>query len=246
MGSGGGLGTQKQEIAYRKLYWAKATYESTLRTTLEASAKYNKTAVKMEVLIGELASIKVESIGLGQVKSVLERGVRCLGEMCNQWAILDIFFKSINALVCTATSSLASLDERSASVMDRRQQVISSFETRLVFETAGAAGSQALIVHTVARLYKEISGQFILPPLNTINLLTRFQASQHRAIEAEMSDLRSKCTESQRAIAETVQSAYEAYERQLRESIEAMSVKLERMRLRMAHDMPVTTPPSEG
>ena len=200
---GGVVKTQLENAKYK----AKLSCEN-LRKAQQSydrlSKDFNEKSKRLAKVLGDVAKINLEKFDFEDILESLSRGLQELGNLRQSWGKLVHFFQTIsNILSCCLDVNLKSFI--GLSEIKKKHAIqgysLSHLKRDMLYNQVTRVSQIAYFVSHVAETYGEVSKQNIMPAMNDISAILKFNPGTHKmAIQHMMESLKSDCEKAQAEI----------------------------------------------
>ena len=199
-------GVVKTQLANAKLK-AKLSCEN-LRKAQQSydklSKDFSEKSERLAKVLGDVAKINLEKFDFEEILEALGRGLQELCHLRQSWGKLVHFFQTIsNILSCSLDVSLNNFIGLSESTKKHAIQgySVSHLKRDMLYEQVISVSQIAYFVSHIADTYGEVSKQNIMPAMNDISAILKFNPDTHKmAIKHMMESLKSDCEKAQEEI----------------------------------------------
>ncbi|XP_046370309.2 uncharacterized protein LOC124144794 [Haliotis rufescens] len=156
------------------------------------SKSLQETNAHVTSVIEELAHINLDKVNFDEIKQLLQRGIKALGQVRTQWGKLVRFFTTIsNIIKCSMDENVKNFvqgAERGAEF--RLEYTMSDMMRDMIYVQASEANKLSYMVNNLAEMYVEVSEKHLMDQVASLGeLLALGGENDTRAVTRKMSQL---------------------------------------------------------
>ncbi|XP_013791764.1 uncharacterized protein LOC106475632 [Limulus polyphemus] len=217
-------GKYKLEHASQHLQNVKESQSSSYDKLVEANKKLTK-------VLSDMAKLDIQEINFEQIRKMLIKGMKALGEVRHQWGKMVRFFQMMsNIIECSLSSSLNNFVEyvKKGEVCGIEGYNISDLVKDMIYQEAFEAAKIAYMVNSISGVYVEVSSKYIMDRVSSLGTLLGLDPETDKAlIIQERQKLHNGCKDAQRQIESLVLMEKDEFNHRINKRISQLKQNLD-------------------
>ncbi|XP_067662227.1 uncharacterized protein [Haliotis asinina] len=157
------------------------------------STSLQETNAHVTSVIEELAHINLDKVNFDEIKKLLERGIKALGQVRTQWGKLVRFFTTISNIIkcCMAENVTNFVQEAERGAEFRLEYTMSDMMRDTIYIKASEANKLSYMVNNLAEMYVEVSEKHLMDQVASLGELLALGAENDKsAVGRKMTQLK--------------------------------------------------------
>ena len=201
------------------------------------SKDFSEKNERLSKVLGDVAKINLEKFDFEEILETLGRGLEELGNLRQSWGKIVHFFQTIsNILSCSLNVSLNDFIGLSESTKKHALQGynLSHLKRDMLYHQVICVSQIAYFVSHIAETYGEVSNQNIMPAMNGIPALLKFNPeTQKTAIKHMMEVLKSDCERAQAEIGLLVNKKGSEFEASVKIRVSNIKTQMQQLAIQL-------------
>ncbi|XP_057292484.1 uncharacterized protein LOC130621183 [Hydractinia symbiolongicarpus] len=220
----GSITQQRVKNAHFKVEAATERFEQVERQFEKASEDMRKNNEALTKALTEMAAFEAEKATHADIIDMLQKGIKKLGLLQEQWAQLSLFFEHIATLIKTSLGSqLNTFIKYSGSA--RQQQLdtgvkMSNVMRDNIYQTVFEAVKYSSLVNHLATGYFQVSDKYLMGSISKLGKLLALEDEREK--KREQIALTQDCEETQKAIKKLISDHNKEFKRKINNRMNAI------------------------
>ncbi|XP_071096644.1 uncharacterized protein [Haliotis cracherodii] len=228
-GQSGSASSRQSAQARFMVEQASSTLETVRNDFKEKSQKLEKVSGDIAAVITELGRIQLDKVNFDQIKALLQRGIKAIGEVRTQWGKLVRFFQTIsNIIKCSMNENVKNFLQSSEKGKKLRLKYTMSDMLRdMIYVQAADANTLAYMVNNLAEMYVEVSQKHLMDQVASLGELIGLDPVKDRdVISQKQADLATQAKAATASIAVLVRQKRREFDTKVKSRIERIETEM--------------------
>ncbi|XP_067660759.1 myosin-11-like [Haliotis asinina] len=212
-----------------KVEQASSTLEAARSDFRERSEKLDKVSEDITAIITELARIKLDKVDFDQIKALLQRGIKAIGEVRTQWGKLVRFFQTISNIIKYSMNENVKTFLQSAEKGKkfRLKYTMSDMLRDMIYVQATDANTMAYMVNNLAEMYVEVSQKHLMDQVASLGELLALDPEKDKtAISRRQTELEAQAKDATASIARLVRQKKSEFDTKVKRRIQRIETEM--------------------
>ncbi|XP_046560810.1 uncharacterized protein LOC124269820 [Haliotis rubra] len=212
-----------------KVEQASSTLETVRDDFRDKSQKLDKVSEDITAIITDLARIKLDKVDFDQIKALLQRGFKAIGEVRTQWGKLVRFFQTIsNIIKCSMNENVKNfLQSAEKGKKFRLKYTMSDMLRDMIYVQATDANTLAYMVNNLAEMYVEVSQKHLMDQVASLGELLGLDPEKDKAaISRRQTELETQAKDATASIAVLVQQKQREFDTKVKSRIQRIETEM--------------------
>ncbi|XP_048245313.1 uncharacterized protein LOC124141786 [Haliotis rufescens] len=212
-----------------KVEQASSTLETVRDDFRAKSQKLEKVSEDITAVITELARIQLDKVDFDQIKALLQRGIKAIGEVRTQWGKLVRFFQTIsNIIKCSMNENVKNfLQTAEKGKKFRLKYTMSDMLRDMIYVQATDANTLAYMVNNLAEMYVEVSQKHLMDQVASLGELLGLDPEKDKAaISKRQTELETQAKAATASIAVLVKQKQKEFDTKVKSRIERIETEM--------------------
>ncbi|XP_067661981.1 putative uncharacterized protein MYH16 [Haliotis asinina] len=212
-----------------KVEQASSTLEAARSDFRERSEKLDKVSEDITAIITDLARIKLDKVDFDQIKALLQRGIKAIGEVRTQWGKLVRFFQTIsNIIKCSMNENVKTfLQSAEKGKKFRLKYTMSDMLRDMIYVQATDANTMAYMVNNLAEMYVEVSQKHLMDQVASLGELLALDPEKDKtAISRRQTELEAQAKDATASIALLVRQKKSEFDTKVKSRIQRIETEM--------------------
>ncbi|XP_076347688.1 uncharacterized protein LOC143245337 [Tachypleus tridentatus] len=187
----------KLEHASQHLESVKESYTTSYEKLVDANKRLTD-------VLADMAKLNIQEINFDQIRKMLIKGMKALGEVRHQWGKMVRFFQMMsNIIECSLSTSLNNFVEyvKKGEICGLEGYGISDLVKDMIYQEAFEAAKIAYMVNSISGVYVDVSSKYIMDRVASLGTLLGLDPETDKAlITQERQKLHNGCMDAQKQI----------------------------------------------